>query len=283
MSMTTSYFKTTLLLGLLTGLILVCGQLLGGQAGLVLALGFAAVMNLGAYWFSDKIVLSMYRAKPVSREQAPVLHAITERLCARANLPMPKLYLLPQAAPNAFATGRNPQHAAVAVTTGLMQIMNEEELEGVIAHELAHVKNRDTLISSIAATIAGAISFLAFQARWFAIFGMGGSDRDDDNGGILGLLFLAILAPIAAVIVQMAISRSREYAADATGAAMAGQPYGLARALEKLGAASKRVPLDANPATSHMFIVQPFVGRNLMNLFSTHPPLETRIRRLLGR
>jgi heat shock protein HtpX len=263
---TGNYLKTTLLLGLLTGLILVCGQ----------------VMNFGSYWFSDKIVLAMYRAKPVSEAEAPRLHAIVDRLVARAELPKPKLYLLPQRAPNAFATGRNPSHAAVAVTAGLVELMSEEEIEGVVAHELAHIKNRDILISSIAATIAGAITLLASMARWGAIFG-GFGGRGDRDGGIFGLLAMAIFAPIAALLIQMAVSRSREFAADATGAQIAGQPYGLARALEKLSQYAKRVPLDASPTTSHMFIVMPLSGRSALKLFSTHPPVEERVRRLLGR
>jgi heat shock protein HtpX len=279
---TGNYLRTTLLLGLLTGLILICGQLIGGQGGMILALVLAAAINFGSYWFSDKIVLAMYRAKPVSEAEAPRLHAIVDRLIARADLPKPRLYVLPQRAPNAFATGRNPAHAAVAVTAGLMELMSEEEIEGVVAHELAHVKNRDILISSIAATIAGAITVLASMARWGAIFG-GYGGRDDREGGIIGLLAMAIFAPIAALVIQMAVSRSREYAADATGAAIAGQPNGLARALEKLGQYAKRVPLDASPSTSHMFIVMPLSGRSLLQLFSTHPPIEERVRRLLGR
>jgi len=279
---TTNYIRTALLLGLLTGLILVCGHLLGGRTGMIFALGLGAVMNFGSYWFSDKIVLATYRAKPVTEAEAPQLHAIVDGLVARAGLPKPKLYVLPQKAPNAFATGRNPSHAAVAVTHGLLELMDREEVEGVIAHELAHVKNRDILISSIAATIACAIALLATMARWGAIFG-GVGGRDDRQGGLLGLLAMAIVAPLAAMVIQMAVSRSREYAADATGAAIAGNPHGLARALEKLGRYSKRVPMNASPATSHMFIVMPLSGRGLMNLFSTHPPVEERIRRLLGR
>jgi heat shock protein HtpX len=279
---TKNHVKTVLLLGLLTGLILVCGQWLGGSTGMVIALGLAAAMNFGSYWFSDRIVLAMYRAQPVSEQEAPRLHALVDRLVARAGLPKPKLYVLPQRAPNAFATGRNPRHAAVAVTAGLLEMLNEEEIEGVVAHELAHVKNRDILIGSIAATIAGAIAVMASLARWGAIFG-GFGGRDDRDGGIFGLLAMAIVAPMAALVIQMAVSRSREYAADATGAEIAGNPYGLARALEKLGQASRRVPLPASPATSHMFIVMPFSGRAMMKLFSTHPPVEERVRRLLGR
>jgi heat shock protein HtpX len=279
---TTNYLKTALLLGALTGLIMICGQLLGGNSGMLIALGFAAVFNFGSYWFSDKIVLKMYRAQPVTPEQAPELHSIVEGLVARAGIPKPTLYVLPNKAPNAFATGRNPSHAAVAVTSGLLELMEREEVEGVIAHELGHVKNRDILISSIAATIAGAITMLATMARWGAIFG-GFGGRNDREGGIFGLLAMAILAPIAAVVIQMAVSRSREYAADATGARIAGQPHGLARALEKLGHYSKRIPMHSSPATSHMFIVTPLSGRSLASLFSTHPPIEERIRRLLGR
>lgn len=279
---TTSYFKTALLLGLLTGLIVLCGGALGGRSGMTLALVFAAAMNFASYWFSDKIVLAMYRAKPVTPQESPRLHAIVDRLIARAGLPKPKLYVIPEPSPNAFATGRNPSHAAVAATTGILELMSDEELEGVIAHELGHVKNRDILISSVAATIAGAITWLAYMARWGALFG-GYGGRDDRRGGGLELLVMAILAPIAALVIQMAISRSREYAADSTGAEIAGNPYGLAKALEKLGHASKRIPMNASPATSHMFIVKPFSGQALLNLFSTHPPLEERIRRLLGR
>lgn len=277
-----NYLKTTFLLAALTALIVLCGQLLGGQTGMVVALAIAAVMNFGSYWFSDRIVLSMYRASPVGPEEAPRLHAIVDGLVARAGLPKPRLYVLPQKAPNAFATGRNPSHAAVAVTAGLAELMDDEELEGVIAHELAHIRNRDILISSIAATISGAITFMAGMARWAALFGGFGS-RDDRDGGIIGLLAMAVLAPIAAVIIHMAVSRSREYAADATGARIAGQPYGLARALGKLDHYSKRLPLQASPATSHLFIVMPLSKRGLMNLFSTHPPIEERVRRLLGR
>lgn len=280
---TTNYLRTALLLGLLTGLILLVGRAIGGPQGMWLALVLAAVMNLGAYWFSDKIVLRMYNAQPVSPEEAPRFHAIVDRLVSRAGLPKPRLYVLPDPSPNAFATGRNPSHAAVAATAGLLQLMDDEELEGVIAHELGHVKNRDILIASIAATIAGAISMIAHMAQWALIFGGGARDDRDEGGGVLGMLATIIVAPLVAMIIQMAVSRSREYAADATGARFAGNPYGLARALEKLQAHSQRVPMQATPATSHMFIVTPFTGKSLMRLFSTHPPVEERIRRLLGR
>jgi heat shock protein HtpX len=279
---TTNYLKTALLLGALTGLILVCGAWLGGKSGMLIALGLAGVMNLGSYWFSDKLVLARYRAQPVSEAEAPRLHAMLDQLCARGGLPKPRLYILPEKAPNAFATGRNPQHAAVAVTAGLLETMDQEEVEGVIAHELAHVKNRDILIASVAATIAGAITVLASLARWGAIFG-GFGGRDDREGGIFGLLAMAIVAPIAALVIQMAVSRSREYAADATGARIAGSPHGLARALEKLGRLNRRVRMDTSPATSHLFIVTPLSAGGLTKLFSTHPPIEERVRRLLGR
>jgi heat shock protein HtpX len=277
-----SYVKTALLLGLMTGLILVVGRLIGGNGGMVVALIFAAVLNFASYWFSDKIVLKMYRGREVSPAEAPRFHAIVDRLIARSGLPKPKLYLLPGDSPNAFATGRNPSHAAVAATEGILKFMDDEEMEGVLAHELAHVKHRDILISSVAATIAGAVTMLAHVAKWGAIFG-GYGNRDDRGGNPFALLMTAILAPIAAMIIQMAVSRSREFAADEGGAAMAGQPYGLARALEKLDTLSKRLPMAAAPETAHMFIVQPFTGQAFMSLFSTHPPIQERIRRLLGR
>ncbi len=279
---TTNYLKTAMLLGLLTGLILAVGSALGGRQGMWIALAFAAVMNFGSYWFSDKIVLRMYNAEPVGPQEAPRFHAVVDRLCASSGLPKPKLYVLPDASPNAFATGRNPAHGAIAATTGLFDLVDDEELTGVIAHEMGHIKNRDILISSIAATIAGAIAMLANMAKWAMIFG-GGSRDDREGGNPIALLVTIIVAPLAAMIVQMAVSRSREYAADATGAKFAGNPYGLARALEKLDAFSKRIPMDASPATSHMFIVMPLSGGALMNLFSTHPPIPERIRRLLGR
>ena len=273
--------KTTLLLASLTGLIMLIGGTFGGRGGMMFAFVLAVVMNFSAYWFSDKMVLRMYRAREVDPSQAPGLHQMVERLAQKAGLPTPKIYVIPQDSPNAFATGRDPEHAVVAVTQGILRLMNDEELEGVLAHELSHVKHRDILISSIAATLAGAIMMLASMARWAAIFG--GFSRDDDDGGIFGLLFMMFLAPFAAVLIQMAISRTREYSADASAAQITGTPYGLANALEKLGKASRRIPMQANPSTAHMFIVNPLSGRALMKLFSTHPPLEERIRRLLGR
>jgi heat shock protein HtpX len=273
--------KTTLLLGALTGLFLAVGYALGGQRGMTLALGLAAVMNFAAFFWSDKIVLSMYGARPVGPSEAPELHAIVEKLAARANIPMPKLYVIPSPALNAFATGRSPSHAAVAATEGLLRAMNHEEIEGVLAHELSHVLNRDTLVSTVAATIAGAITLLIH----LAYFGMGGRRDDDRNGGAnpIVMLLMLILSPIAAMLIQMAISRSREYGADASGAALVGYPNGLASALRKLQAASQRVPLQgADPSTAHLFIVNPLSGRSLMSLFSTHPPLEDRIARLMG-
>jgi heat shock protein HtpX len=274
--------RTTLLLGALTGLIMGIGQWLGGPHGLFIAFAFALLMNFGSYWFSDKIVLAAYGARQVSEAEAPMLYRMVHNLSLQAGLPMPKLYIMPSDAANAFATGRNPEHAAVAVTEGLLRLMNERELTGVLAHELAHVKNRDILISSIAATLAGVIMMIADMARWTAIFG--GMSRDEEHdgagGGVLGLIVMSVVAPLAAMIIQMAISRTREYAADATGARTSGDPLGLALALEKLGAAAERIPLDASPQTSHLFIVKPFSGRSLLQLFSTHPPLPDRIARL---
>ena len=272
--------RTTLLLGALTGLILLFGQYMGGQGGLVIAFVFAIVMNFGSYWFSDWIVLRMYGAQEASEAQAPQLHRIVHNLTVRAGLPMPKLYVIPSEGANAFATGRDPNHAAVAVTQGILRLMDERELTGVLAHELAHVKNRDILISSIATTLAGAIMMLANMAQWAAIFGMGRSDDDEDGGGMLGMLVMAFLAPLAAMIIQMAISRTREFAADRTGAAMSGDPLGLASALSKLGLAAERVPMNASPQTSHFFIVNPLRGQSVARFFSTHPPLEERIARL---
>jgi len=268
--------KTVLLLGALTGILLVIGELAGGSQGLIIAFAFAIVMNIGSYWFSDKIVLRMYRAKEVGPEHP--LHQMVARLSQRASLPMPKVYIIPDPSPNAFATGRNPSHAAVAATEGIMRVLSEPELEGVMAHELAHVKNRDILISSVAATIAATIMFSARFAMFF------GGGRDERGGGSnpIALLAMMILAPIAALMVQMAISRSREFAADATGAEIAGTPYGLAHALKKIEAVAKGVPMDANPATEHMFIIKPFSGGGLTSLFSSHPPTEARVRALLG-
>jgi heat shock protein HtpX len=274
--------KTALLLGLLSAVLLAIGEWLGGANGMMMAFIIAAVMNFGSYWFSDKIVLRMYRAQQVGPEHQ--LYRIVERLTQRAGLPMPKVYIIPEASPNAFATGRNPSHAAVAATQGILQVLSEHELEGVIAHELAHVKHRDILISSVAATMAAAIMMAARMAQYAAFFGgYGGRGDDRDRGNNpIALLAMVILAPLAAMLIQLAISRSREFSADAGGASIAGNPYGLADALRKIDAASKRVPLDANPATAHMFIVKPFAGRGLASLFSSHPPTEDRIRALLG-
>lgn len=273
-------FKTVVLLGTLTGLLVVFGNYFGGTQGMMIAFLFALLINFGSYWFSDKIVLSMYRARQVTEAEAPELVGLVRSLSQRAHLPMPKVYVVPVAAPNAFATGRNPQHAAVAVTEGILQIMNRDQLEGVLAHELGHIKNRDTLISAIAATLAGVIMMLANMARWAAFFGGGGRDDEDRGGGLVGLFVMAILAPIAALLIQMAISRTREFLADATAATLTKKPSALASALERLQAAAEHVPLDANPATSHLFIVNPLSGRSLLRLFSTHPPVEERVKRL---
>jgi heat shock protein HtpX len=268
--------KTVLLLGALSGILLAIGELAGGSQGLMVAFVFAVIMNIGSYWFSDKIVLRMYRATQVGPEHR--LYQVVARLAQRASLPMPKVYIIPDSSPNAFATGRNPSHAAVAATEGIMRVLSEPELEGVMAHELAHVKNRDILISSVAATIAAAIMMFARMAMFF------GGSRDDRDGGSNPIVLLAmmILAPIAALMVQMAISRSREFAADATGAQLAGNPYGLAQALKKIEAVAKAVPMNANPATEHMFIIKPFSGGGIMSLFSSHPATEARVRALLG-
>jgi heat shock protein HtpX len=272
--------KTTLLLGGLTGLLMFIGGYFGGQQGVVIAFIFALVMNFGSYWFSDKIILRMYHAQEVSENEAPEIFSLVRNLALKASLPMPKVYIIPEGAPNAFATGRDENHAVVAVTEGILRILNKAELEGVIAHELAHIKNKDMLIGSIAATLAGAIVMLANMAQWAAIFGGGSRDRDGDRGGVIGLIAMAILAPIAATIIQMAISRSREYLADEGGSHISGRPYDLASALEKLSRASEVIPLAANPSTAHMFIVNPLKGRSLMNFFSTHPPIEERVARL---
>jgi len=283
----TNALKTTLLLGLLTGFLLVIGQYLGGQNGMILALVFAGVMNFVSYFFSDKIALSMYRAQPVTREELPRVYQVVERLAGRMGIPVPKVYVIPSDSPNAFATGRNPQHASVAVTQGILNLLNDEELEGVLAHELGHVRNRDILISSIAATLAGAITVIARMAGYAAMFGgYRGSDDRERGGGAFGALFMMILAPIAAMLIQLAVSRSREYAADDTGAHLTGNPYALASALRKLDEYSRRVPLPATPSTAHLFIVAPFLGMgglNLASLFSTHPPIAKRIERLTGR
>ncbi len=271
--------KTTLLLGSLTGLIILIGRYFGGSYGMVIAFVFAVLMNAGSYWFSDKIVLKLYKSRQLSSQESPELYSLVSRLSQSASLPMPKIYLIPSEAPNAFATGRNSQHAVIAVTQGILRLLNSSELEGVLAHEIAHIKDRDILISSIAATMAGVIMMIASMARWAALFGgFGGSD--DDDGGILGFVVLAFLAPLAALIIQLAISRSREYLADSTGARIAGNPLGLASALEKLDSASKKISIKANPATSHLFIVNPLSGKSLMSLFSTHPPTAERIARL---
>src|SRR3954468_8479304 len=272
--------KTALLLGVLSALFLFLGESLGGSQGLVMGFVFAAVTNFASYWFSDKIVLAMYGAKPVGPDNR--LYGIVERLASRASLPMPKVYLIPQASPNAFATGRNPEHAAVAATQGILQILSDEELEGVIAHELAHVKHRDILISSVAATLAAAIMMVGRMMGYAAMFGGYGGRDDRRDGNPLALLAMVILAPLAAMLIQLWISRTREFSADAGGAQIAGNPYGLADALRKIDAVSKRVPLNANPATAHMFIMQPFTGGGLMSLFSSHPSTEKRIQALLG-
>jgi len=275
-------FKTAFLLTLLTLLLMFIGRAFGGQNGMFLALAFAAVMNFVSYFYSDKIALAMYRAQPVTREQLPRAYAAVERLTQKIGIPMPKIYVIPNESPNAFATGRNPQHASVAVTEGILKLLNDEELEGVLAHELGHVNNRDILISSVAATIAGAITMLASMGRWAMIFGgMGG--RDERRGGGIGALFMLILAPIAATLIQLWVSRTREYDADATGAHFTGNPYALASALSKLDAYSRRVPMQATPSTAHLFIIQPLLGMNFGNLFSTHPPIAKRIERLTGR
>jgi heat shock protein HtpX len=275
-------FKTAFLLTALTLLLLFVGQAFGGERGLTMALVLAVIMNGGAYFFSDKIALMSSGARPIRREESPRLYAVMERLAAKANLPVPKLYMIPEAAPNAFATGRNPSHASVAVTQGLMELMDDEELEGVIAHELSHVRNYDILTSSIAATIAGAITWLGYMGRWGMMFGGmgGGGNRNREGGGIAALLML-ILAPFAAMLLQLGISRQREYQADASGAQMVGYSQGLVRALQKLGAYNQRIPMDIPPSTSALCIVAPFAGRQLFaNLFSTHPPLADRIARL---
>src|SRR3984885_15332337 len=277
-------FKTAFLLTALTLLLMFIGRVFGGQNGMLLALAFAVVMNFVSYFFSDKIVLAMYRAQPVTREELPRAYAAVERLTQKIGIPMPKIYVIPSESPNAFATGRNPNHASVAVTHGILELLNDEEMEGVLAHELGHVRNRDILISSVAATIAGAVTMLASMGKWAMIFGgfERGGDRDDRGGGLAGLLML-IVAPIAASLIQLAVSRSREYQADATGAHYTGNPYALANALQKLDVYSRRVPMQASPSTAHLFIIAPLLGMSLGNLFSTHPPIAKRIERLTGR
>ncbi len=273
--------KTAILLAGLTALLLVLGQTIGGHTGLLIALGFAVVMNFGAYWFSDKIVLKMYHAHEATPEQAPELHRVVKELAKRANMPMPKVYVIEDDTPNAFATGRNPQNAAVAATTGILRILNGEELTGVMAHELTHVTNRDTLIGAISATIAGAIAALANIAQFAMIFG--GRQNGEGGGNIFATLLMAILAPIAAALIQMAISRSREYAADAGGAKLCGHPLWLASALLKLEQANKRMPMPAagaHPTTAHLFTVNPLRGGGFATLFSTHPRTEDRVKRL---
>jgi heat shock protein HtpX len=276
-------FKTAFLLTALTLLLMFFGRYFGGENGMLLALAFAVVMNFVSYFYSDKIALAMYHAQPVTREELPRAYAAVERLTQKIGLPMPKIYVIPTESPNAFATGRNPQHASVAVTHGILGLLNDEELEGVLAHELGHVGNRDILISSVAATIAGAITMLASMGRFAMIFGGFGGNRDERRGGGLAGLLMLIVAPIAASLIQLAVSRSREYQADATGAKYTGNPYALASALQKLDAYSKRVPMAASPSTAHLFIIQPLLGMNFGNLFSTHPPIAKRIERLTGR
>jgi heat shock protein HtpX len=271
-------FKTALLLAVLTVMLVLLGGAIGGRQGMVIAFMLALAMNFASYWWSDKIVLAMYRAQPITEAQAPGLYNMVRRLASKAGVPMPRVYLIPSEQPNAFATGRNPQHAVVAVTDGITRILDDDELEGVLAHELAHVVNRDILISTIAATLAGAITYLAHMAQWAAIFG--GRHDDEDSPNPVVMILMAIVAPLAALLVQMAVSRSREFHADATGARLAGRTGGLSRALEKLEIASHAVPMAANPATAHLFIVNPLSGQALMTLFSTHPPMQERIARL---
>lgn len=276
--------KTTLLLTGLTLILILAGEYFGGSNGALIAFAIAAAMNFFSYFYSDKIALAMYGARRVEREELPRAYEVVERLTSRAGMPMPKIYVIPSESPNAFATGRNPQHASVAVTHGILNLLSDEELEGVLAHELGHVRNRDILTSSIAATLAGAITILARMAFWFGAMGGVGGDRRDREGGGLGALFMLILAPVAAMLIQLWVSRTREYEADATGAHLTGNPYALASALEKISAYSKRVPLIASPTSAHLFIVQPLLsGETFASLFSTHPPIQKRIERLIGR
>jgi heat shock protein HtpX len=273
--------KTVFLMTLMTVLLVFGGRMIGGETGMVFAFGFALVMNVGSYWFSDKIVLKMYRARQVTEAEAPRLYSVVRNLATRARLPMPKVYIIPDSTPNAFATGRNPEHSAVAVTEGILGLLDTDELSGVLGHELAHIRNRDILIGTIAATIAGAISMLAHWAQWAMMFGGFGGNRDNNNPlGVVGLLAMVILMPLAAMLIQMAVSRSREYDADYWGSRICGDPDYLARALAKLDQGVRRDPMDAQPATAHMFIVNPLSGKDLSSLFSTHPSIEDRIRRL---
>lgn len=279
-------FKTTILLATLTGLLILVGRAIGGPSGMIIAFLFAVVLNFGSYWYSDKIVLKMYKAREVSPSESPNLHRIVDGLVMKAGVPKPKVYIVDSHMPNAFATGRNPEHAAVAVTTGILNILTYEEIEGVLAHELAHVKNRDTLISAVAATIAGVITMLASMARWAAIFGgLGGRDGDDSGGGIIGFIVMAVLAPVAATLIQLAISRSREFAADAEGARISKKPWALADALEKLEYGNSHLrptPTDvqAKETSAHMFIVNPLKGGTIQSLFRTHPVTDERVKRL---
>jgi heat shock protein HtpX len=272
-------FKTAILLALLTAMLVLLGGAVGGRQGMLVAFFIALVMNFVSYWWSDKIVLRMYGAQEISEAQAPGLYAMVHRLASKAGIPMPRVYMIPSDQPNAFATGRNPEHAVVAVTEGIMRILDDDELEGVLAHEISHVTNRDVLIGTIAATLAGAITYLAHMAQWAAFFG-GGRRDDDDAPSPIAMILMAVVAPLAAMLVQLAVSRSREFGADASGARLAGRTWGLSKALEKLDMAAHQVPMQANPATAHMFIVNPLTGASFSRLFSTHPPTEERIARL---
>lgn len=274
--------KTGMLMTVLTLLFVFVGQAIAGESGAVFAFLLAAAMNFGAYWFSDRVVLAMYGARQVNEAEAPELHSMVRELAQRGGLPMPKVYIMENEAPNAFATGRNPQHAAVAVTTGILRILNREELMGVLGHELSHIRNRDILIGTVAATLAGAISMMASMARWGAIFGGGRDEEEGGGGNILFVMLFSMIASVAAMLIQMAISRSREYLADEGGAQLVGEPRYLARALEKLHRGAEKIPMDANPATAHMFIVNPLRGGGVLSLFSTHPPMQKRIQRLLA-
>jgi len=273
--------RTTVLLTIMTVVIMLVGKMIGGTGGMMIALIFAGGINFFSYWYSDKIILKMYKAEEATEQDASLVYRIVDVLSKEAGLPMPKVYVIPQDSPNAFATGRNPENAVVAVTRGLLNTMNPDELAGVLAHELGHIKNRDILIGTIAATMAGAIMMLASMAKWSAIFG-GFRGDDDEGGGFIGLIAMAIIAPLAATLIQMAISRSREYLADSTAASITGNTEGLASALEKLGAYSRQIPMQAEPATAHMFITNPLAGSNMMKFFSTHPPIEERVARLRG-